>query len=216
MPLREQQKEGEDLSDEEEDEVEKHQVNGTEVQDESEIEDQTTIDTPAKIEVKPAKSAPYIEPGSLTNTNLSSLSNDHGMTVDLDSDSDSNPDTAADPSKPADEFSGFSPSPSPSPEPTTQNLHEAELLAEAQNLPSTAPSDQIKSILKKSKPSTKAREEIRKKRKAEQEEFERRRGMMSRKKRKVLDRVMVARGREEDAATKLRAKKRKLEKAQEA
>ena len=213
VPLQEQQKEGEDLSEEEE--VDEEELSMTNNQDESEIEIEITDDAPDGSEAKASRPAPDTRSDLFPNTSKAALHDDHGMTVDLDSDSDSNPDAAVDSSKPTDEFSGFSPSPSPSPEPTAHDVHEAELLAEAQNLPPTAATNQMKSILKKSKPSTKAREDIRKKRKAEQEEFERRRGMMSRKKRKVLDRVMVARGKEEDAATKLRAKKRKLEKAQE-
>ena len=210
VPLEEQQEEGEDLSDEEDGQEAGEQINGLEVQDIFDIDGPAVTDASTKSEVSITKFAQQKTQKSLPKISNDVLPDDHGMTIDLDS--GMNSDTAADSTKPVDEFSGFSPSPSPSPEPTTQDLYEAELLAETQNLPPDTPSNQIKSILKKSKPSSKAREEIKKKRKAEQEEFERRRGMMSRKKQKVLDRVMVARGREEDEAKKLRAKKRKLEK----
>ena len=208
LSLQEQQQEGEDLSDEEEDT--EGQVNDIEAPDTVDIDVSATIEAPAKSEVKASKPSQQIPQAPPLKTTKDVLPDDHGMTIDLNSDMEL--DGVADPAGPTDEFSGFSPSPSPSPEATAQDLHEAELLAEAQNLSPAQPSDQIKSILKKSNPSNKAREEIKKKRKAAEEDLERRRGLMSRKKRKVFDRVTVAKGKEKDEADRLKAKRKKLEK----
>ena len=105
-------------------------------------------------------------------------------------------------------------------------LHQAELEAEAQGLPfsssivSAHPSSPshppaIKSILKNPLSSLSSTDQVRRKatrkRREEEEELERRKGMMGRKKRKVLEKMLFGKDREERVNEGLRAKRRRIE-----
>ena len=109
-------------------------------------------------------------------------------------------------------------------EPT--NLHQAELEAEAAGLPFSSEQNghaakPLRGILKTSKTdeATKAQrqkqEELRRKaqrqRQAAEEELERQKGMMSKSKRKLYERMAHGNKKRDDEAATLRAKRRRLE-----
>ena len=140
---------------------------------------------------------------------------DNGMAI---AGSDDEIDNESEPETPADDFAGFDSDASFPTNPTS--LHQAELEAEALGLPfsSTNPDSNtasLKGILKPSKAGSGPNDEIRRKaarkRKEEAEELERRMGMMGRKKRKVLDKMLYGRRKGEEVAEGLRGKRRRIE-----
>ena len=140
------------------------------------------------------------------------LDDDNGMAI-AGSDENEDEDEAE---APADDFAGFDSDASLSPNPAT--LHQAELEAEALGLPfsSTNPntnSTNLKGILKPSTagPNDEIRRKAARKRKEEEEALERRMGMMGRKKRKVLDKMLYGRRKGEEDAEVLRGKRRRIE-----
>lgn len=93
--------------------------------------------------------------------------------------------------------------------------HQRELEAEAAGITYTEPA-KPKGILKNGNATEgdiKKRKAIAKKRVEEEEELERRKMMMSRKKRKLVEKMLYSNREKDDAAEKLRAKRRRLEKA---
>ncbi|KAL6716732.1 mRNA-binding ribosome synthesis protein nop7 [Lecanora helva] len=149
--------------------------------------------------------------------------NDHGMTV-ADDDADSSDTSSA----AASSFAGFEANDPPTT--TTADvsdsenetpLHQRELEAEARGLafqpPSTtststakiANGTPIKGILKAG---DEARKKMAKKRREEEEELERQRGMMPRRKRKLLDKMLYSNRVKEEESERLRGKRRRIEK----
>ncbi|MCJ1312746.1 mRNA-binding ribosome synthesis protein nop7 [Agyrium rufum] len=196
--------------------LEEQEKEGESLEDDSEVEEVLVdAENGLKGEELPEKEESDSSSDEATLKKLSSIDvsegiDDHGMTVaddDQDEDEMDDVNTLNKKSKVASDtsFDGFSPSPEPETQ-ADQSLYENELLAEAQGV-KPAP---LKGILKKQ---STAKRDIEKRKKEEKEEFERRKGMMSRKKRKVLERVMHARGDEDETARKLREKKRKLDKS---
>ena len=98
---------------------------------------------------------------------------------------------------------------------TARTQHQKELEAEALGLTyleaGSGNGAPLKGILKKSS-GQEARKKAVKKRKEEEEELERRKMMMGRKKRKMLDKMLYSNCVKDDAAEKLRSKRRKIEK----
>ena len=99
---------------------------------------------------------------------------------------------------------------------TARTQHQNELEAEALGLTYSEAANgngaPLKSILKNST-GQEARKRAAKRRKEEEEELERRKMMMGRKKRKMLDKMLYSNRAKDDAAEKLRSKRRKIEKA---
>ena len=95
--------------------------------------------------------------------------------------------------------------------------HQRELEAEAAGTTySEAVKPQVKGILKNgtvTERDMKRRKALAKRRKDEEEELERRKMMMGRKKRKMVDKMLYSNQKKDEAAEKLRAKRRKIEMA---
>lgn len=88
-----------------------------------------------------------------------------------------------------------------------QSQHRKELAAEAAGLPFTKNSDNIPSKAEKARKKRTAKE------KKEEEELERQKMMMSRKKRKLFEKMQYGNTKKDAEAEKLRSKRRKIEKA---
>ena len=146
--------------------------------------------------------------------------NEHGMQIAANGD-ESESEAAID-----DDFGGFDDDlagDSPDEAEAARSLHQAELEAEAAGLTfpeahatvnsdSTHPATKLKGILKPARKGDEARRKAAKIRAAEEEEMQRRIGMMGRKKRKVMERMMHGLKQGEADAERLRAKRRKIEK----
>ena len=147
---------------------------------------------------------------------------DHGMQI-AGSGDESESEVAID-----DDFGGFDDDlarESPDEAEAVRSLHQAELEAEAAGLTfseahATANSDsshpatkKLKGILKPARKGDEVRRKAAKTRAEEEEELQRRMGMMGRKKRKVMERMMHGLKKGEAEAERLRAKRRKIEKS---
>ena len=104
-----------------------------------------------------------------------------------------------------DDWAGFDSDPDPA------SLHQRELEAEAEGLP--PPSTDVEATRKKGKKSLELRRKDAKRRKEDEEELERRKTMMSRRKRKTLERIMHGDAKRDAEAAQLRAKRRRIERA---
>lgn len=98
---------------------------------------------------------------------------------------------------------------------TARTTHQAELEAEAAGLPFSKSASKTSGAKGKKAQSELAKKMAAKKKK-EEEELERQKMMMSRKKRKLLEKMLHGNEKKETEAAKLRAKRRKIEKAEKA
>ncbi|MCJ1243805.1 mRNA-binding ribosome synthesis protein nop7, partial [Trapelia coarctata] len=148
-------------------------------------------------------------------------SSEHGMHV-------ANSDDASESSAhSSDDFGGFDDdfaNDSPDEEEKERSLHQAELEAEAAGLTfseahanitsdtSHPATKQLRGILKPARKGDEVRRKAAKKRAEQEEELQRRMGMMGRKKRKVMERMMFGVKKGEVEAERLRGKRRRIEK----
>ena len=200
VPLEEQEREGEGEEFEEE-EAEAAAIEAAEAE-ESEEEDEEAIEAN----------------GAVSDDEIDA----HGMDIAGSEQSD---EKEAD----GEEFGGFEDEPVPESadeEEVERDQYQAELEAEAAGIPfsngsangkpeTTKDGKPLRSILKPQK-GNEARKKAEKKRMADQEELQRNMGMMSRKKRKLLEKMDYGNRKREEEAEKLRKKRRKLAKSKEA
>ena len=160
----------------------------------------------------------------MTGDESGSSADEHGMQIAESGDgSESDDEAAID-----DDFGGFDDDlagDSPDEAESARSLHQAELEAEAAGLTfseahatvnsdSTHPATKkLKGILKPARKGDEARRKAAKIRAEEEDEMQRRMGMMGRKKRKVMERMIYGLKQGEAEAEKLRAKRRKIEKS---
>jgi len=149
--------------------------------------------------------------------NAKEVDDDNGMAI---APSDTSSSSSSSPAPPS--FSGFSPTPSSPQEeeeeeenssnepPSPHLLHQLELETEARGSPLPSKPAALKGILKAPKQSEASRQRAREKREGE-EEVERRKGMMGRRKRKVLEKMLWSNARKEEEAEGLRRKRRRIE-----
>lgn len=144
--------------------------------------------------------------------------NNHGMPVTT-GDSSDEASELFDKAEAASSFGGFSDQDdlfSDADSDSSATRHQRELEAEAAGLNFTEAKPVLpKSILKNSNQTEadmKKRKALARGRREEEEELERRKMMMGRKKRKMVDKMLFSNARKDEAAEKLRAKRRKLEK----